>query len=81
MRASRVVGGTMPPALQRRLGTQRPFSLCRGAALDEDLSFQYTDTNDTVMKVLRRTVQTGDAWSVPQGGWTGCIMLGDLAAA
>lgn len=46
-----------------------------GWAADAALSFHYTDAGRTLMRVLHRTVVAGVTLAIPQGGWTGCVLL------
>jgi hypothetical protein len=41
----------------------------------DDLVFRYTDGGRTPMQVLRRTVVAGQRVQVPQGNWTGGLLL------
>ena len=41
----------------------------------EELVFHYTDTGRTPMQALQRPVKAGDRVEIPQGNWTGGILL------
>jgi len=42
---------------------------------ETDDGFHYTDGGKTEMRILRRDVSEGHTVSVPQGGWTGTLLL------
>jgi len=54
----------------------------RGWRLRREWVFNYTDTNRTKIRVFFRPAKAGQRIEIPQGGWTGCMLLAsDLAGA
>ena len=43
--------------------------------IETDDTFHYTDKGQTKMRILRRDVQQGQTIALPQGGWTGTLLL------
>jgi alanyl-tRNA synthetase len=46
-----------------------------GWAAEPELSFAYTDTGRTRMNVFTRALKAGDEMEIPQGNWTGGLLL------
>jgi hypothetical protein len=47
----------------------------RGWQAEQDLVFRYTDAGRTPMQVLSREAKAGQRIEIPQGNWTGGLLL------
>ena len=47
----------------------------KGWRLERQWRFNYTDANRTKLRVFSRPVKAGQRIEIPQGGWTGCMLI------
>ncbi len=55
-------------------GSQKTIVLAGWDAV-EDATFHYTDAGKTAMAIFRRAVKAGEELRIPQGNWTGALVL------
>ncbi len=68
-------GATRDTVLYLATATCQPGIDTAGWEPVPELAFRYTDSGRTGMEVFRRAVEAGDAIDVPQGNWTGGLLL------
>ena len=73
-------GNTMPtfhPALGKSAGREWVMDRSQGAGWQraDGLDFGYTDRGRTRMQVCRRSLEAGGRIAVPQGNWSGGLVL------
>jgi hypothetical protein len=55
--------------------TSQPAMDTNGWEPQPELGFRYTDGGRTTMQVFRRAIKAGESLDVPQGNWTGGVLL------
>ena len=60
-------------AAEVRLATSGPAP--SGWTPEPELGFRYTDKGRTAVSVYRRSLAAEEEIVLPQGGWTGCLLL------
>ena len=55
--------------------TSQPAIDTSGWEPEPELGFRYTDAGRTAMQVFRRAIKAGESLDIPQGNWTGGVLL------